>query len=146
MRELKRWPTWQWLTANSSFQDMASSFGPPKTAVLQGRKQEFRIAVEIPHYGRGRLRRWIEFAKAQQIPLRVEINRDLGTPEEWWIYAGVIPSKWFRGIHRNPTARDTTWDKPVPRIEIPMDTRGYAPQTTYMGGKPGRNVFGGFTL
>lgn len=123
--ELKKWPTYQWLTNNKEFIDMTSNRGPKKTAVLQGRKQEYRLKLNIPSYGRGRLRAWDDFARTNAIPLRWQIWLDLaGKHEEWWIYAGVIPSSWIREIRRNPTAPDTTFDKVVERQPIAMDHSG----------------------
>ena len=131
-RKLINWDTFQWLTSNASFIPMVPGVGPPKTAVLQGRKQEFRLKVRIPWYGRGRLRSWIEFAKARQVPLRTEINKDLGAPEEWWIYAGIIPSSWIIETARNPTAPD--WlPPPVKPQELRMDTTGLGRGDPHMG-------------
>jgi hypothetical protein len=122
----------QWLTSNQHFIDVDSPLGPPKTAMLLGRKSEFRIAVNIPYYGRNRLRRWVEYAKANKIPLRQEIAKDLGNETEWWVYAGIIPPKWFRGIARNPTSPD--WLPPPPKpLEIPMNRTGDARGARFEG-------------
>jgi hypothetical protein len=124
-RELKTWDHFQWLTNNRNFIHQNSKEGPWKTAVLQGRRQEFRLKLRIPRYGRGRLRKWWDFACSRDVPLRHHINLDLlGKPEEWWIYAGIIPACWIIDISRNPVYHDATFDKVVERQPIPMNTTG----------------------
>lgn len=132
--KLINWDTYQWLTNVPDFIDMTSSAGPKKTAVLQGRKQEFRLKLDIPYYGRNRLRSWDDFARKWEIPLRWQIWLDLaGRPQDWWIYAGVIPAKWIIEVARNPTAPDTTFDKVVerPELAVNMDHSGIGQGTKW---------------
>ena len=123
--ELKKWPCYQWLTNVEEFIDVNSHLGPKKPAVLQGRKQEFRLKLDIPYYGMNRLRGWEDFARRWEVPLRWQIWLDLGgKPNQWWIYAGIIPSKWILSVARNPTSRDTTWDKEPEKHMVAMDHTG----------------------
>ena len=121
---LHTWPCYQWLTNVSEFYDLDGKEGPKKSAVLLGRKSEFRLKVNIPYYGRSRLRAWEDFARRWEIPLRWQIWLDLGgKPDQWWIYAGVIPSKWILEVARNPSYPDWVPPEAKPQ-ELAMDNTG----------------------
>lgn len=84
---------YQWLTANPEFQQ---AWCDPAFSSFPYNRNDYRIKLNIPKTSMINLIPWILVWKElkEYIPLVKHLN-DFGDPENWFVYHGKIPVKWF---------------------------------------------------
>ena len=89
-------PGYQNLTVNKAFNQSWE-----EQSSLPYRRNAVRITVKIPKNYRCNLFYWLRFCDAVNLNSARVLN-SYGDPENWYVYRGKIPPKWFRAIDFRP--------------------------------------------
>lgn len=91
-------PGFQWLTKNKSFDQ---SWTDPKLSTLPYQRNEYRITIKVPRASRKNLIRWLDYFEQKLKGSEASVLNDFGDPENWYLFKGIVESKWFKKIHKN---------------------------------------------
>lgn len=91
-------PGFQWLTKNKSFDQ---SWCDPKYSSLPYARNEYRITIKIPRAQKKNLIRWPDYFEQKLVETGASILNEFGDPENWYLFKGIVDSKWFKKIHKN---------------------------------------------
>lgn len=86
---------YQWLTENPSFSPDWNT-----TTLISYRRDDVRIAIEIPEAVRQRLVKWDDVG--HRMTRMLEDLNDGRAHHEWWLFHGKVHPGWFRDITWRP--------------------------------------------